>query len=95
MPILLFVKVCNFAVSQYWARAQNALFVRKIVENHILFVLKMPILVPSSHFLTTFCTKACSWQLHEKKLIAFHTSVKHSIGKRTINFAPVSVTWLI
>ena len=59
MRILSLVKVRNFAVSQCWARAQNALFVRKIVENHILFVLKMPILVPSSHFLTTFCTKAC------------------------------------
>ena len=57
MPILSLVKVRNFAVSQCWARAQNALFVRKIVENHILFVLKMPILVPSSHSLTTFCTK--------------------------------------
>ena len=58
MPTLLLVNVRNFAVSQCWARAQNALFVRKIVENHIVFVLKMPILVPSSHFLTTFCTKA-------------------------------------
>ena len=59
MRILSLVKVRNFAVSQCWARAQNALFVRKIVENHILFVLKMPILVPSSHSLTTFCTKGC------------------------------------
>ena len=53
------VNIRNFAVSQRWARAQNALFVRKIVENHIVFVLKMPVLVPSSHFLTTFCTKGC------------------------------------
>lgn len=59
MRILSLVKVRNFVVSQCWARAQNALFVRKIVENHILFVLKMPILVPSSHSLTTFCTKGC------------------------------------
>ena len=59
MPILLLVKVRNFAVPQCWVRAQNALFVRKIVENHILFMLKMPVLVASSHFLTTFCTKGC------------------------------------
>ena len=60
MRILSLVKVRNFAVSQCWARAQNALFVRKIVENHILFVLKMPVLVASSYSLTTFCTKGCS-----------------------------------
>ena len=57
MPILSLVKVRNFAVSQCWARAQNALFVCKIVENHILFVLKMPVLVASSYSLTTFSTK--------------------------------------
>ena len=56
MPVLSLVKVRNFAVLQYWARAQNASFVRKVVENHILFVLKKCLLVASSHFLT----KACS-----------------------------------
>ena len=58
MAVLLLVKVRNFAVLQYWAQAQNAPFVRKVVENHILFVLKKCLLVASSHFLTTFCTKA-------------------------------------
>ena len=59
MPVLSLVKVRNFAILQYWARAQNASFVRKVVENHILFVLNKCLLVASSHFLTTFCTKAC------------------------------------
>ena len=54
------VNIRNFAVSQSWAPAQNALFVRKIVENHVVFVLKMSVLVPSSHSLTTF--------LHERVL---------------------------